>query len=316
LRRKQRSHLWSVVLAGGTDDRKFGALEFVCAAHPDQNVQLSGIQKDMDGAVLRAVRLAPADQQVAVATRAAGTGQTPRAGGATLVEPCDRGSAIRFFLALSFIRQHDPDATVLVLPPRLLLYPEDQFVPVLLSSAAALRSLPERLILLGAPEPSGGAGQVAIHAGSELPESVGLDLRSVYRLAAADTSPAATRTCRLLGNTGVMVGRLSTWWEIGRRHLGEALRLLEQVAGPLAFAREGVGLESIYAVLPRLDLTTDILAHETPRLAVAECRGVLWSDGTNRDRFVATLERLVRCVAPEECWSGSHQHRSELVGTR
>jgi len=92
-----------------------------------------------------------------------------RSAGKVILQPSNRETAAGIFLGLTYVRAHDPQATVLIFPSDHFVYPEDAFVEMASSLARAARNLKHWLFLLGAspdsPEPEYGWIQPGAHLG-------------------------------------------------------------------------------------------------------------------------------------------------------
>ena len=74
-----------------------------------------------------------------------------RSDGLFVVQPGNRGTATGLLLGLSYIPRDTPNPTVAILPSDHFVYPEWRFMRALRTAATAVESMPDRLILLGAP---------------------------------------------------------------------------------------------------------------------------------------------------------------------
>jgi mannose-1-phosphate guanylyltransferase len=68
-----------------------------------------------------------------------------------VLQPSNRDTPAAIFLALSYVRAFDAEATVVVFPSDHFIYPERRFVGVATSALRAASCLKEWLVLLGVP---------------------------------------------------------------------------------------------------------------------------------------------------------------------
>lgn len=95
-----------------------------------------------------------------------------------------------------------------------------------------------------------------------------------------------------LWNTFVMVGKVSTLWELGKQCFPDLIPLFERLGQALDTSEEGHVLNSIYKAMPKKNFSSDLLQRVPQHVAVMELTGVLWSDWGKPERIMETLRRI------------------------
>jgi len=92
-----------------------------------------------------------------------------RVTGKLILQPANRETAAGIFLGLTWVRAHDPEATVVIFPSDHFVYPEERFVEMTYGLARAAKHLKHWVVLLGVPpdrpEPEYGWIQPGAHLG-------------------------------------------------------------------------------------------------------------------------------------------------------
>jgi mannose-1-phosphate guanylyltransferase len=142
--------LHAVIMAGGAGTRFWPASR---AALPKQLLDLAGertmIQATVDrlGNLVSPDRLLVVTNERLVAPMAQQLPQVPVA--ALLGEPCKRDTAPCVGLAAFCVSQHDPDATMVVMPADHVIAPEDNFRAALAAAVQHVDENPKRLVTFG-----------------------------------------------------------------------------------------------------------------------------------------------------------------------
>src|SRR5690349_11780069 len=137
--------LHAVIMAGGAGTRFWPASR---ASLPKQLLDLAGdrtmIQATVDrlGDLVPAERLLVVTNQKLVAPMADQLPQVPRT--ALIGEPCKRDTAPCVGLAALWVSQHDPDATMVVMPADHVIAPEEKFRAALSAAVQHVNEYPER----------------------------------------------------------------------------------------------------------------------------------------------------------------------------
>ena len=218
----------------------------------------------------------------------------PAKAGTVVIQPKNCDTAVGIFLALTRVRAHDPDATVIIFPSDHFVYPEDRFIELVKTVARAARGTAHWLFLLGAlpdrPEPDYGWIELGRH----------LAWKNEYHVLAVKRfleKPVPER-CRqamaggALWNTMIMAGRSETLWQMGWTCFPEVMRLFEVYGEAIGKGDEARVLEGIYEVMPVRNFSTHLLERVQRQLAVVEMTGVRWCDWGRPHRILETLVQV------------------------
>jgi mannose-1-phosphate guanylyltransferase len=288
-----------VILAGGDGERVRPLVHRWLGQHrPKQYCAFTGTRSMFQHTVDRAFALAPADRVIAIAARSHRADVTEqleqRPIRALLLQPENRDTAAGVFLPLTYIRAHDPRATVVILPSDHFVYPEERFLDIVKRMASAARRLTSHITLLGMTPDRPEIEYGWIEPEQPLFSSPGTQVRTVRsflekpdEVRAADAMAAGA-----LWNTLVMAARLDTLWTLGRRCFPEMMPLFEHVEQTLRVSGEMATLDAVYTRMPIRNFSSGLLARAPEHVAVVEGEGVLWSDWGRAERIVDTLSRL------------------------
>ena len=165
--------------------------------------------------------------------------------GKLIVQPANRDTAAGIYLALTYVRAQDAQATVVLYPSDHFVYPEDRFVEVVRSATQAARQLKNSIFLLGVspdgPEPEYGW----IHPGAHLGWIGGHRVRATE----AFLEKPSIEKCRTamasgaLWNTLILAARVETLWEMGWQCFPEMMPLFERYGDAVGTSEEESVLE-------------------------------------------------------------------------
>jgi mannose-1-phosphate guanylyltransferase len=298
-RGSETERLWSIVLAGGEGERLRPFVQQWLGRHkPKQYCTFVGTRSMFQHTLDRADQLSAPDHRVTVIASSHGqealSQLSQRQLGKLLVQPANRDTAAGIFLALTYVRAHDPQATVVLYPSDHFVYPEDRFIDVVRSAVQAAKHLKDWLFLLGVTpdrlEPEYGW----IHPGPHLGWIGGHKLHA----AKAFVEKPSIERCRVamaagaLWNTLVLAARVETLWEIGWQSFPDMMPLFEMYGDAVGTSKERSVLEAIYEVMPSRSFSSDLLERLPNQVAVMELTDVLWSDWGRPERIVETLQRM------------------------
>jgi mannose-1-phosphate guanylyltransferase len=217
--------------------------------------------------------------------------------GATLLQPCCRGTAAGAFLALAYIRAFDPWATIVLLPSDHFVRPEEAFLSLVDEAVVAVDRHPERLVLLGVT-PDAPQGEYGwIQPGAPLGE--GTRALAVEAFVEKPARPLADELMAAGGlwNTLVLAASVETLWSLGWACCPELMRALDSVTLSVGLTGRMPSIETTYGALHPVDLSADVLQRAPGRIAVLEARDLEWSDWGRPERILETLERMGRTPA-------------------
>jgi mannose-1-phosphate guanylyltransferase len=272
------SHVWTILLTGdGPPARTGGPRLRGCRTSvrwPARPAAVSRLQRTLQ----RAGRLAPAGQTIAVVTRRrAGAWESelsavPQA--RRLVQPVDRGRAAEVMLPLLKIAQHDPAATVIVLPVDQAVDLDARFFRYVTRAVWAVVLRPDLPIVIGA-HPDVPVADGWIEPGAPVEGLEDLAIRSVKSFV-EDASPTERRRlfdADALTTTGTFVARAGTLRAIAARALPEILEAMEPLEQAFGRPEESLLCEAVYESMPRVGLAPLLRA---PGLAVLALPDVVW----------------------------------------
>ena len=145
--------LWSIILAGGNGERlKPMVQSWLGQPRPKQYCTFIGTRSMFEHTLDRSDRIVAPERRVTVIARDHRDEARPqlssRPKGKLILQPSNRETAAGIFLGLTYVRAHDPTATVLIFPSDHFVYPEDTFVEKAQRLARAARNLKHWVFLL------------------------------------------------------------------------------------------------------------------------------------------------------------------------
>ncbi len=214
--------------------------------------------------------------------------------GMVLVQPGNADTAPGIFLPLTYIRARDPRGTVVISPSDHFMFPEARFLGEVIYAIRAAEKLSTRLLLCAARPTAPETDYGWIQPGDDLAWFGARSVRAVKTFLEKPEPALAELAYRsgALWNTFMMVGNVETIWNLGRRLIPKMMDLFERLGNAIGTTKEPDILRTIYAQMPRLDFSRDLLAHAPGDTAVMEMKGVWWSDWGSPGRIVDTLTRL------------------------
>jgi mannose-1-phosphate guanylyltransferase len=301
-----RNHddLWSIVLAGGEGERLRPLMQQWLGQHkPKQYCTFTGTRSMLQHTLDRADRISDPEQKVTVIARSHRSHAWPQLAkrkiGKVILQPANRDTAGGIFVALSYVRALDPEATVVIYPSDHFVHPEYRFVETVRSAAYAARRLKHWLFLLAVSpdrlEPEYGW----IRPGAYLGSIMGHQLRGVQSFLEKPSFKkcAAALDSGALWNTLVLAAKAETLWKLGQRCFPEMMQLFEIYSQAIGTSEEDSVLQTIYQVMPARNFSSHLLECVPDEIAVMELSGVLWSDWGKPERIVETLRRIGKSPA-------------------
>ena len=231
--------LHAIVMAGGSGTRFWPSSR---AALPKQLLPLAGSSTLLQDTVGRFEGLIPSERTLVVPNaRLTETvhQQLPNLPPEAVVgEPCKRDTAPCIGLAALLVLQHDPEATMAVMPSDHVIEPAAGFRAALTQAAALVEAVPGRLVTFGirptSPSPSYGY----IQQGEPLPTGDGE--APAHRVAQFREKPPVevareyVAAGNFLWNAGIFVWRASTIIDALATHQPECLAHLKTIAAAWA----------------------------------------------------------------------------------
>ena len=306
----QEASTWAIVLAGGEGERVKPMVQRWLGRHrPKQYCTFVGTRSMFQHTVDRAARLTVPSKTVVVAAK----GHEPevrtqllgRPVEQVLWQPANRDTAAGVFLPLTYVRAHDPDATVVLFPSDHFVYPETRFLSQVRQAVEAVERSPDRLVLLGVQPDRLEREYGWIMPGTDLTERyLGQPIRSVSAFLEKPDPVRADEAMRsgALWNTLVLAAKADKLWELGKCCFGGLLAKFERLGDAIGGPHEADVLEQIYADMPKDNFSAGLLQLRPDAVAVMELENVLWSDWGKPERIAETLRRINRPPAfPAHC---------------
>jgi mannose-1-phosphate guanylyltransferase len=284
--------VWSVILAGGNGSRLMGAVvDGRVVDRPKQFLRFGRGASLLHMTLARAASTTPPSRLVPVVANdhrdwwRLDLGRVP--GGNILVQPANRGTAVAILQALLHILRHDDDPMIVVHPCDHGVEQEAPLLEALDQAIGTASRSRDDLVMIGASP-----GHPETEYGWILPEAGdAADVRRVRGFVEKPPIGVATRLLRqgALWNTFLLAAS-------GRALLGLFRRSLPWLVGTCVGRMPRTGwradsLARLYASLPVLDFSRDVLERSIDRLRVARMHSCGWTDLGTPARLESWLAR-------------------------
>jgi mannose-1-phosphate guanylyltransferase len=293
--------LWSLVLAGGHGERLRQYTEQCFGAYrPKQYCAFMGTRSMIQHTWRRAKALCLPHQVVTVMDQShwgyVRTQLIRESLGRVVWQPDNRGTGPGVFLPLSYIRAHDPTATVVLWPSDHFIFPVEPMIQVIRDAASLVQEQPQRMVLLTVPPQSREQDYGWVIPGSRLPHPGGIQVRQVRRFVEKPLGPQLEDIALSGGqwNTLVLIANVQTLWEAGRQCIPEVVMPLEEHAGGIGTSSEQQRLLHLYRTMPTRNFSTDLLSLIPQQLHMMDLTGVCWSDWGRPERIQETIACMRR----------------------
>ncbi|HSF08340.1 MAG TPA: sugar phosphate nucleotidyltransferase [Nitrospirales bacterium] len=296
LRSQGPGSLWSLVLAGGHGERlreyteqRFGAYR------PKQYCAFMGKRSMIQHTWRRAKALCLPHRVVTVMDQShwgyVRTQLIQESLGRVVWQPDNRGTGPGVFLPLSYIRAHDPHATVVLWPSDHFIFPVEPMIQVVRDAAALVQEQPHRMVLLTVPPQSREQDYGWVIPGGRLPHPGGIQVREVRRFVEKPQGSQLEDIALSGGqwNTLVLIANVQTLWEAGRQCIPEVVLPLEEHAGGIGTSSEHQQLLHLYRTMPTRNFSSDLLSLIPQQLHMMDLTGVCWSDWGRPERIQETI---------------------------
>jgi len=295
--------LWSLVLAGGHGERlRTFTEEWFGAYRPKQYCAFMGNQSMIQHTWKRAKALCPSQQVVTVMDQShwgyVRTQLIQESLGRVVWQPENRGTGPGVFLPLSYIRSHDPHATVVLWPSDHFVFPAEPMIQLIREAAALVQDQPQRMVLLTVPPQSRERDYGWVLPGALFPHPGGFTVREVRRFVEKPLDVQLAEVAQEGGqwNTLVLIANVQTLWEAGRQCIPEVVMPLEKHAGGIGTSSEQQILMNLYRTMPTRNFSSDLLSLIPQQLTMMELTGVYWSDWGRPERIQETMAFMGRNV--------------------
>lgn len=211
-----------------------------------------------------------------------------------IVQPENKGTAPAILYSLMRLAAKSADATVAFFPSDHYFSDDEAFMGNVESAFSAAELNPNSIVLLGIEPEKAETSYGWIEPADSL---FGEMARSVSRVKKFWEKPS-TGVAKMLLESGclwnsfVMVGKVTTFLDMFRRHLPEMFRMFEASAKLFETAQEHSVIQSIYAWIEETNFSSEVLERSSDELLVMRVSNVGWSDWGEPQRVVGTLTNL------------------------
>ena len=297
-KRRDYSERWGLILAGGEGVRLLPLTRSIVGdERPKQFCPVLGHETLLGQTRYRSALVIPRDQTLVVLTRSHEPYYAPLLADlpptSTVVQPGNRGTAPAILYGLLRVARLGPTSSVAILPSDHYVADDDAFMAHVLAAFRAVEARPELVILLGiAPE----GPEVEYGWIEPADQIIGTETAVLYRIRRFWEKPSAKLAQTLLArgclwNSFVMVGRVPALLALIRSTVPDLYAPFDAVRPMLRTPREAEALRELYARLPSVNFSRQVLTTRRANLAVLPVRGVEWSDLGNPRRVLATAAR-------------------------
>jgi mannose-1-phosphate guanylyltransferase len=284
------NNTWALVLAAGEGSRLRALTTHGGVAVPKQFCSLRGGPSLLHEALLRAEAIAPRQRVLTIVAEQHRRWWEPALWTVpkhnVIVQPRNRGTANGLLLPLLHIAQRDPEARVVILPSDHYVQDEAVLARALRQAAGNVGANSTNLYLLGISPDEADPELGYIVPGSR-------DKRGALRVAQFVEKPSAALARTMIDRGGlwnafILVGAARAFIELfEQRHCTLVLDMRSAM-----HAGESAAVADLYARLPELDFSRDVLEGSESLLRVQPVPPCGWSDLGTPKRVSAALEKL------------------------
>ncbi len=290
---------WAINLAGGDGTRLRPLTRLIAGDdRPKQFCPVLGRETLLGQTVRRVGETIPSARTLLVVTRSHERYYAPLLpdlGPLPLViQPENRGTAPAILYALLRIAAVDPLAWVALFPSDHYVSDDHTFMTHVQAAFEAMSARPDLVALLGITPDSPEVEYGWIEPGGLVVWQRPSGIYSVRRFWEKPSASTAARFLEegCLWNSFVMVGRVPTLLGMVERAVPDLFQAFAGIQPALRTTAERAVARSLYARLPDVNFSREVLAACPANLAVLPVTGVGWSDWGDPGRVLTTLARI------------------------
>lgn len=211
-----------------------------------------------------------------------------------VIQPKNKGTAPAILYSIWRLSKISPDVTVAFFPSDHYFSNDEQFMENVEIAFGAVELNTDSLILLGikpqTPETS--------YGWIEPVESfLGNETQSISRVRQFWEKPDFNSAEYLLQkgclwNSFVMVGKVSTFLDVFKKHLPKLFEIFDSSINSDRFINGNAAINSIYKKIKEVNFSSEVLEKATEKLYVMRVGNVEWSDWGEPNRVLGTLKNL------------------------
>ena len=313
---RDRSTLWAIVLAGGDGVRMRNLMtEAYGIDVPKQYCSFNGDQSLLRMAIRRGAMLASRERVLTVVSEHHRRWWEPQLADLppenTVVQPCNRGTACGVLLPLIQVLLADPRASVVILPSDHFVRREAVFARTARRAFKVVRDAEDSIVLLGIRPESPDSEYGWIEPTLRALDGVHWVLSFVEKPVPEAARRLLDRGC--LWNSCVLVARGLTLLAAFNRAFPELVERFGAVCASTSDDDKATPLSRLYAGLPSLDLSRDLLQPNSESLRVLPVPPCGWSDLGTPERVARCLEMEGRPPRPAEAAAGVGSRLPDLA---
>jgi mannose-1-phosphate guanylyltransferase len=282
------------IILAGNGGTGFGPLIQKIGHDASRHVCRSVSDASMLELTRRRVALAiPPEQTLIVVTKAHQSAYAPllsdMSPSSIVAQPCDRGSACALMYGLLRSQTVAPAAWVAIFPSDHYVTDDAAFMRHVDLAFDGVRARPDLLVLLGITPEGPGVVYSWIEMGERIAQYFQLfRIKKFWQTFSPELAMSLWRS-GCLWNSSIMVGRIDTLRNLFSRALPELFAQFVSIQSDIGASSETQAVERLYAEMPSVNLTEQLLAPCGELLTVLPVSGVRWSSLREPDRLIALL---------------------------